>query len=139
MNTKPRTQTRIALAYAERGLESRVTPIREMPSFHGWTDEQIGQYLCEITAAKVGRASDRRAAINAAARVWLDSGTDESTQQESNIRLDGALYAAGVVSLNSIVTEVWSDAPETLMVRLSDGTLIEIDVESGNFLRGEAA
>jgi hypothetical protein len=35
----------LALAYAERGLEPRNKPIRELPTFEGWTDSQIADYL----------------------------------------------------------------------------------------------
>lgn len=35
----------LTLAYIERGLEPRNVPIRELPSFDGWTDDQIAEYL----------------------------------------------------------------------------------------------
>lgn len=31
--------------YTERGLESRSTPIRQLPQFAGWPDAQIEKYL----------------------------------------------------------------------------------------------
>ena len=31
--------------YTERGLESRSTPIRQLPQFAGWSDVQIAKYL----------------------------------------------------------------------------------------------
>ena len=31
--------------YAERGLEDRTKPIRELPTFTGWTDAQITAYF----------------------------------------------------------------------------------------------
>ena len=45
--TKERTAAEIALslAYRERGLEDRTRPIRELPTFDGWTDDQIAEYL----------------------------------------------------------------------------------------------
>lgn len=38
-------QQQLALAYAERGLEPRNKPIRELLTFEGWTDEKIAAYL----------------------------------------------------------------------------------------------
>lgn len=35
----------LALAYAERGLDPRNIPVRDLPSFTGWTDEQIADYI----------------------------------------------------------------------------------------------
>jgi hypothetical protein len=45
--TNERTPAEIALslAYAERGLEDRSKPIRELPDFNGWTDEQVAAYF----------------------------------------------------------------------------------------------
>jgi hypothetical protein len=31
--------------YTERGLEDRTKPIRELPTFDGWTDKQIANYI----------------------------------------------------------------------------------------------
>jgi len=31
--------------YTERGLEDRAKPIRQLPTFDGWTDAQIAEYL----------------------------------------------------------------------------------------------
>ena len=31
--------------YAERGLEDRTKPIRALPTFDGWTDQQIASYI----------------------------------------------------------------------------------------------
>ena len=31
--------------YTDRGLESRSTPIRQLPQFAGWTDSQIAEFL----------------------------------------------------------------------------------------------
>jgi len=38
-------QKELSRAYTERGLEDRTRPIRELPAFEGWTDEQIAEYL----------------------------------------------------------------------------------------------
>ena len=31
--------------YTERGLEDRTKPIRTLPTFEGWTDEQIANFI----------------------------------------------------------------------------------------------
>ena len=38
-------RTALSLAYAERGLEDRTKPIRQLPTFEGWTDARITAYL----------------------------------------------------------------------------------------------
>lgn len=38
-------EQQLSLAYAERGLEPRNKPIRELLTFDGWTDEKIAAYL----------------------------------------------------------------------------------------------
>lgn len=83
-------------------------------------------------------AKARRAAITKAAYDWLTARRNDPANEEADIPLDAALRENNVVHLLDIVDEIWSDAPETLMLRLESGTLIEIDVDSGNFLRGEA-
>jgi hypothetical protein len=35
----------LSSAYAERGLEDRTKPIRALPTFDGWTDQQIASYI----------------------------------------------------------------------------------------------
>ena len=47
MESQERTeeQKALSLAYAERGLEDRTKPIRELPAFTGWSEEQIISYL----------------------------------------------------------------------------------------------
>jgi hypothetical protein len=44
-NERTAAQIALSLAYAERGLEDRTRPIRELPSFEGWTDDQVAAYL----------------------------------------------------------------------------------------------
>jgi hypothetical protein len=38
-------ETPIPNPYTERGLEDRTKPIRELPTFTGWTDAQIAAYF----------------------------------------------------------------------------------------------
>jgi len=47
MESQERTeeQKALSLAYTERGLEDRTRPIRELPAFTGWSEEQIISYL----------------------------------------------------------------------------------------------
>jgi len=45
MEERTKEQKTLSLAYAERGLEDRTKPIRELPEFTGWTDAQIISYL----------------------------------------------------------------------------------------------
>lgn len=44
-DTRTEAQKALSLAYAERGLEDRTKPIRQLPTFEGWTDAQIISYL----------------------------------------------------------------------------------------------
>ena len=44
-NKRTEAQIALSLAYAERGLEDRSKPIRQLPDFNGWTDEQVAAYL----------------------------------------------------------------------------------------------
>jgi hypothetical protein len=44
-DTRTDAQKALSLAYAERGLEDRTKPIRQLPTFNGWTDTQITAYL----------------------------------------------------------------------------------------------
>lgn len=83
-------------------------------------------------------ARARRAAITKAAYDWLTARRSDPTNEESDIPLDAALRTNGVVHDDDAIYEIWSDAPETLMLRVNGSTIIEIDVDSGNFLRGEA-
>ena len=84
-------------------------------------------------------AKDRRDAITAACNIWIhDARLDESTQDEADIRFEEALFTNGVLQKDDAIYEIWADTPETLLLRVNGSTIIEIDVESGNFLRGEA-
>lgn len=80
----------------------------------------------------------RRAAITKAAYDWLTARRNDPANEEADIPLDAALHTNGVLHPDDVIYEIWSDAPETLMLRVNGSTIIEIDVESGNYLRGEA-
>jgi len=79
----------------------------------------------------------RRQKIASAVEAWMATCP---TDHEADEALKAALIADDVhlIHMFDEVEEIWSDAPETLMLRLKTGTLIEIDVESGNSLRGMA-
>ena len=83
-------------------------------------------------------AKARRAAISGAARAWL-AITADNHNDEDDIALESVLLAASAIDPDDEVDEVWSDSPETLMLVVNGSTIIEIDVESGNYHRGEAA
>lgn len=84
-------------------------------------------------------AKARRAAISEAARAWLATRAADPLNDESDIALESVLLATSVIDPDDEVDEVWSDSPETLMLVVNGSTIIEIDVESGNHHRGEAA
>lgn len=84
-------------------------------------------------------ARARRAAITKAAYDWLTARRNDPANEEADVPLDAALRANGVVYDDDAIYEIWSDSPETLMLRVNDSTIIEIDVDSGNYLRGGAA
>ena len=44
-DNRTEAQKALSLAYAERGLEDRSKPIRQLPTFEGWTDARITAYL----------------------------------------------------------------------------------------------
>lgn len=83
-------------------------------------------------------AKARRAAITKAAYDWLTARRNDPANEEADLSLDAALRVNGVILPDDAIYEIWSDAPETLMLRVNGSTLIEIDVGSGNSLRGEA-
>lgn len=78
-------------------------------------------------------AKSRRTATTTAAREWMKT---EPGNDEADIALEAVLVATGTVKRGEAIEEIWSDAPETLMLSLTDGIIIEIDVESGNSMRG---
>ena len=82
-------------------------------------------------------AKARRAAISEAARVWLAT-TADNPNDEADIAFESVLLAASVIDPDDLVDEIWSDSPETLMLVVNGATIIEIDVESGNYHRGTA-
>jgi len=82
-------------------------------------------------------AKARRTAISEAARAWLAT-TADNPNDEADIALESVLLAASVIDPIDQVDEVWSDSPETLMLVVNGATIIEIDVESGNYHRGTA-
>lgn len=70
----------------------------------------------------------RRRVLSDACKAWLTHGA----------AFEDALLATRVIRPLEFVDKVWSDSPETVMVRVHGSTLIEIDVESGNHMRGTA-
>jgi len=84
-------------------------------------------------------ASLRRARIAVAARTWIRETAADPTNEEIDLDLDNVLHVLAVLEDNDGIDEIWSDDPETLMIRLDSGTLIEIDTKTGNYLRGEPA
>ena len=78
-------------------------------------------------------AKTRRTATTAAAREWMKT---EPGNDEADIALEAVLVSTGTVKRGEAIEEIWSDAPETLMLRVNGATIIEIDVESGNSMRG---
>jgi hypothetical protein len=47
-NERTPAEKALSLAYAERGLEDRSKPIRELPTFDGWTDKQVAAYFASL-------------------------------------------------------------------------------------------
>lgn len=74
-------------------------------------------------------AYTRRRELSQACKAW----------QARHTALEAVLLATRVIRPLEFVDKVWSDSPETVMVRVNGSTLIEIDVESGNHARGTAA
>lgn len=93
------------------------------------------QYACTVKEV-TSTAHVRRMAISRAVLEWMN--TTHGIPDEHDIDLEAALILNGVLQDDDVVEEIWSDSFETLMIRLDTGTLIEIDSESGNSLRGEA-
>ena len=85
-------------------------------------------------------AKTRRDAIAKAAREWIAAHTADPTSDEAHfdIALESHLLTNGVLTDDDILYGIWSDSPETLMLRINGGTIVEIDVESGNYMSGEA-
>jgi hypothetical protein len=80
-------------------------------------------------------ASLKRAALSAAAQDWMKT---EPNDDEADLAFTQFMYTTSMIDGDDIVDEIWSDAPETVMVRINGGTLIEIDVGSGSYMRGTA-
>jgi hypothetical protein len=85
-------------------------------------------------------AASRRDAIAKAAREWIEAHTADPTSDEAHfdIALESHLLTNGVLTDDDILYGIWFDNPETLMLRVNGSTIIEIDVESGNYMSGEA-
>jgi len=79
-------------------------------------------------------AQSRRTAISAAATAWMAT---EPPDNEADLAFESAALSAGVIQPGEFIDEIWSDTPETVMVRTGD-ILVEIDVESGCTARGHA-
>lgn len=82
-------------------------------------------------------AKIQRERIAKASREWIASQVVNPENREADIDLELHLVD-DVLTNDDILDEIWSDSPETLMLRVNGSTIIEIDVESGNYLRGEA-
>lgn len=76
----------------------------------------------------------KREALSRAAKEWMKTEPND----EADIAFEAVLLNNGVIDPDDVVYEIYSDAPETVMVRVNGNTLIEIDVESGCHLRGQA-
>lgn len=84
------------------------------------------------------KAYIRRMAISRAVLQWVNDAYG-IRPDECDVDLEKALLVNGVLFHDDIVEDMWSDSSnDVLTMRLGDGTLIEIDAESGNFLRGKA-
>jgi hypothetical protein len=76
----------------------------------------------------------KRDSISKAATAWMATEPND----DADIEFEIALMNANIVQFGDQVDEIWSDAPETVMVRVNESTLIEIDIESGSYMRGQA-
>lgn len=84
------------------------------------------------------KAYIRRMAISRAVLEWTNNAYG-IRPDECDVDLERALLVNGVLFHDDIVEDMWSESSdEVLMIRLGDGTLIEIDAESGLHLRGKA-
>ena len=82
-------------------------------------------------------AKIQRERIAKASLEWIASQAINPENREADIDLELHLVD-DVLTIDDILDEIWSDSPETLMLRVNGSTIIEIDIESGNYLRGEA-
>lgn len=83
-------------------------------------------------------ASIRRKNVTEASREWITAQAEDPTNFEPDIDLQASLEFNNVLRRSDVIEQIWSDHPDTLMISLEDGTLIEIDVESGNSMRGSS-
>lgn len=90
-----------------------------------------------IALFKAQAAATARDALATAGQIWMES---EPGDDEADIAFEAALLTTGTITEDDIVESIDVNGTDdhTVLVRLGDGTTIEIDLLTGNSIRGEA-